>query len=44
MKAVLFEEFGKAPTIQTVADPSPSAEGVVVKVEATGFCRSDWHG
>ena len=44
MKAVVFEEFGKAPTIQTVPDPSPSANGVVIKVEATGLCRSDWHG
>jgi alcohol dehydrogenase len=44
MRAVVFEEFGKAPTVQTVPDPSPSTEGVVVKVEATGLCRSDWHG
>lgn len=44
MKAVVFEEFGQAPTIQTVPDPSPSPEGVVIKVEATGLCRSDWHG
>lgn len=44
MKAVVFEEFGQAPTIRTVPDPSPSPEGVVVKVEATGLCRSDWHG
>lgn len=44
MKAVLFEAFGETPTIRTVPDPTPSAEGVVVKVEATGLCRSDWHG
>ncbi|CAM5770083.1 alcohol dehydrogenase [Labrys miyagiensis] len=44
MKAVVFEQFGQAPTIQTVSDPTPSEEGVVVKVEATGVCRSDWHG
>jgi alcohol dehydrogenase len=44
MKAVLFEEFRKAPEIRTVTDPEPSAAGVVVKVEATGLCRSDWHG
>jgi alcohol dehydrogenase len=25
-------------------DPSPEPHGVVVKVEATGVCRSDWHG
>ena len=44
MKAVVFEKFGETPTIQTVTDPTPSPEGVVVKVEATGLCRSDWHG
>jgi alcohol dehydrogenase len=44
MKAVVFEQFGKPPSIWNVADPTPAARGVVVKVEATGLCRSDWHG
>ncbi|RWN39138.1 zinc-dependent alcohol dehydrogenase family protein [Mesorhizobium sp.] len=44
MKAVVFEKFGETPTIQTVPDPEPASEGVVIKVEATGLCRSDWHG
>lgn len=44
MKAVLFETFGETPAIRNVPDPTPSPEGVVVKVEATGLCRSDWHG
>ncbi|TIW08187.1 MAG: alcohol dehydrogenase, partial [Mesorhizobium sp.] len=44
MKAVVFEKFGETPTIQTVPDPKPAPEGVVIKVEATGLCRSDWHG
>ncbi|PRH88061.1 alcohol dehydrogenase [Labrys okinawensis] len=44
MKAVVFEQFGQPPTLQGVPDPTPSPEGVVVKVEATGLCRSDWHG
>jgi alcohol dehydrogenase len=44
MKAVLFEKFGQPPRVQNVPDPTPSAEGVVIKVEATGLCRSDWHG
>ncbi|MBX3582605.1 MAG: zinc-dependent alcohol dehydrogenase family protein [Rhizobiaceae bacterium] len=44
MKAVLFEAFGQPPAMQTVPDPTPSAEGVVVQVGATGLCRSDWHG
>jgi len=44
MKAVVFEQFGQAPSIRTVADPVPASTGVVIKVEATGLCRSDWHG
>lgn len=44
MKAVIFEAFGETPAIRNVPDPTPSPEGVVVKVEATGLCRSDWHG
>ncbi len=44
MKAVVFEKFGLKPTIQNVADPTPAPGGVVIKVMATGLCRSDWHG
>ena len=44
MKAVVMEKFGAMPSVQTVPDPSPAPDGVVIKVEATGLCRSDWHG
>ncbi|MFD1380190.1 alcohol dehydrogenase catalytic domain-containing protein [Fodinicurvata halophila] len=44
MKAVVFEQFGKTPEVRTVPDPEPAPQGVVIKVEATGLCRSDWHG
>ena len=44
MKAVVFEAFNTLPKIQNVPDPKPVNHGVVVKVEATGVCRSDWHG
>ena len=44
MKAVVYTEFQKPPTIQIVADPSPMNAGVVIRVKATGLCRSDWHG
>ena len=44
MKALLFETFGETPKVATVPDPTPAPHGVVVKVEATGVCRSDWHG
>ncbi len=44
MKAVLYTAFAEPPTIQNVPDPTPAADGVVVRVEANGICRSDWHG
>lgn len=44
MKAVLFEKFQEPPKLVTVADPTPAPNGVVLKVAATGVCRSDWHG
>ncbi|QDT67620.1 Alcohol dehydrogenase [Planctomycetes bacterium MalM25] len=44
MQAVLYHAFGERPELASVADPSPPDGGVVVRVEATGLCRSDWHG
>ncbi|MFE9999471.1 zinc-dependent alcohol dehydrogenase family protein [Streptomyces avermitilis] len=44
MRAVVFERFGEPAEVRKVADPEPSEHGVVVRVEATGLCRSDWHG
>ena len=39
----MFERFGGPLQVQQVPDPAPSPAGVVVRVEATGVCRSDWH-
>ncbi len=39
-----YERFGVRPTIETLPDPVPDPSGVVVAVEASGLCRSDWHG
>ncbi len=44
MKAAVYTEFAKPLTIQNLPDPTPSDGGVVIRVEATGLCRSDWHG
>ncbi len=41
---MVIEEFGGPATVREVPDPAPAAHGVVVRVEATGLCRSDWHG
>jgi D-arabinose 1-dehydrogenase-like Zn-dependent alcohol dehydrogenase len=44
VRAVVYEAFGAAPYVATVDDPAPAPHGAVVRVEASGLCRSDWHG
>jgi alcohol dehydrogenase len=44
MKAALYNEFQGPISIANVIDPNPSEFGVVIKVEASGLCLSDWHG
>ena len=44
MKAVMYAAFNEPPFLVDVPDPWPEAHGVVIRVEATGVCRSDWHG
>lgn len=44
MRAVMYEQFGGPMRVTIVPDPSPPPDGVVVRVEASGICRSDWHG
>ncbi len=44
MRAVVVERFGQQPEVRTVPLPACPADGVVVRVAATGVCRSDWHG
>jgi D-arabinose 1-dehydrogenase-like Zn-dependent alcohol dehydrogenase len=43
MRAVVFKAFGSVPEVQDVPEPEAPPGGVVVRVEATGICRSDWH-
>lgn len=44
MRAAYYETFEGPVTVETLPDPSPPHDGVVIKVEATGLCLSDWHG
>ena len=44
MKAALYHAFGEPLAIETVPDPEPPDDGVVLRVLANGVCRSDWHG
>ena len=44
MRAALYHRFQGPLALETVPDPAPSPGGVVIRVRATGVCRSDWHG
>src|SRR5690606_1904614 len=44
MKAVYYDHFQGPVEIKEVPNPKVSRDSVIVKVEATGLCRSDWHG
>jgi len=44
MRAALYETFEGPITIREVPDPTPEPDGAVIRVEATGICRTDWHG
>jgi alcohol dehydrogenase len=44
MRAVLYEQFRELPAVVELPDPTVPPDGVVLRVEATGLCRSDWHG
>jgi len=39
-----MHSFGSPLSLETVPDPVPAPDGAVVEVQATGVCRSDWHG
>ena len=43
MRAVVVDAVRGRPEVREVADPPAPAGGVVVRVGATGMCRSDWH-
>jgi alcohol dehydrogenase len=43
VRALVFEEFGGPLSVREVPDPAPPEGGVVLRVAASGICRSDWH-
>src|SRR6266403_4915581 len=43
MKAAVFESTKKPLVIKTVPDPECAPNGAIIRVEANGICRSDWH-
>ncbi|MEJ2583901.1 MAG: zinc-dependent alcohol dehydrogenase family protein [Robiginitalea sp.] len=44
MKGLIYETFQGPLHLRDLPDPVPGPHGVIVRVEATGLCRSDWHG
>ena len=44
MKAAVYEQFQGPVDMRNVDDPAPDDDGIVLRVAATGVCRSDWHG
>lgn len=44
MRALVYDAFGGPLEVRDLPDPQPPSNGVVVRVGATGVCRSDWHG
>jgi alcohol dehydrogenase len=43
LRAALIVEYGRPLVVTEVDDPVVPVRGVVLRVEATGVCRSDWH-
>lgn len=43
MKAMVMEEVGQPMVVKDWPEPKCPPDGAVVRVEASGICRSDWH-
>jgi D-arabinose 1-dehydrogenase-like Zn-dependent alcohol dehydrogenase len=43
MRAAVFEGVRKPLVVRDMPDPSPAPDGAVIRVEANGICRTDWH-
>ncbi|MCO6477015.1 MAG: zinc-dependent alcohol dehydrogenase family protein [Phaeodactylibacter sp.] len=44
MKAAIYEQFQGPVEVRQVVAPAAGPGDVIVRVKATGLCRSDWHG
>ncbi len=43
MRAAVFDGVRKPLVVRDMPDPVPNADGVLIRVEANGICRTDWH-
>ena len=44
MRAAVMDGVREPLVVREVPDPECAADGAVIRVEANGICRSDWHG
>lgn len=44
VRAAIYRKYRGPIVIESFPDPEPAPDGVVLRVEANGVCRSDWHG
>ena len=44
MRAAVVKETNKPLVVEDINDPTPGPNDAVLRVEASGICRSDWHG
>jgi D-arabinose 1-dehydrogenase-like Zn-dependent alcohol dehydrogenase len=44
MRALVYESFGGPMVVREEPAPTAAPGGVVIRVGASGVCRSDWHG
>ena len=43
MRAAVIEAIRKPLVVRDMPDPELLPHGVIVRVEANGICRTDWH-
>ena len=43
MRAAMITEYQQPLEIVKLADPKLPKDGIIMRVRATGICRSDWH-
>ena len=44
VRAAIYHKYRGPIDVESLPDPEPAPDGVVLRVEANGICRSDWHG
>jgi D-arabinose 1-dehydrogenase-like Zn-dependent alcohol dehydrogenase len=44
VRAVVYDAFRSPPRVEEVPEPELAPHAALVRVRATGLCRSDWHG